>query len=127
MSLNPFILSSKILIMAITLNACSLQKNYIQPHLEIDLIGQEIIEKQNVINNIELYIQSQKNRSHQSNGKQAMNINDRAVMKSQALMNIENSKKSLKIFKIQIDQLKLKQKILKQPFRTVFPEPSGLI
>lgn len=118
MCLNQFTKSTVVLVIAITLNACTLQKEYIQPHLEFDLVSQEIIEKQNAIKDLELYIQSQKDMPQQSNGTQAVN---------QAPMSIESAKISLEIFKIQMDQLKLKQRSLSQSVQRTNEIPPRLM
>ena len=127
MNLNPLILSVKLLITLITLNGCSLQTEFVESHRNLDLANQEIIEKQNIIKKLKIYILSQNKVLSHTNNTQSISVADKAVTKEQAQINIENAETSLKKFKIQIDNLKLKQQLLRRSIKSDSSQISNLI
>ena len=127
MNLNPLILSVKLLITLITLNGCSLQTEFVESHRNLDLANQEIIEKQNIIKKLKIYILSQNKVLSHTNNTQSISVADKAVTKEQAQINIENAETSLKKFKIQIDNLKLKQQLFRRSIKSDSSQISNLI
>ncbi|WP_210397881.1 hypothetical protein [Motiliproteus sediminis] len=112
MSLERFILSTTIIILSITQAACSIQDEYIQPHLEMDLIRQEIAEKQNQREQILDYIESSDQMAHRKNDDNAINANDELVLKNNNINNVEDAKEVLRSLEVQIKKLKSKYRSL---------------
>ena len=114
MNLKNLTLPLGFLITVISLNACSLQTEYVQSYRQFDLVNQEITGKQQIIEKIEAYIQSCKDILNQSKNTQSKKVNGNNYSIQQVLINIQQAEKSFNEFKIQIDQLKLKQQYLRQ-------------
>ena len=127
MNLNQLILSVKILITVIFVSACSLQSEYVESHRQLDMVNQEIIEKQSIIKKLNGYILSQNHMLYKLNNRQPINVDGKAVTEEQLLINIEQAKNSLSAFQVQIDKLKIKQQFFKRSFKSESSQKSNLI
>lgn len=127
MNLNQFILSVILLITIFSLNACTLQTEFVESHRKLDLTNQELIEKQKIIKKLEGYILSQSQILYPPNNTQTINVVDKATTKEQALINIENATTSLESFKNQIDKLKVKQQYFRRSITSDSSQISNLI